>query len=45
MKNKVQCKKEPKTEICYQGVITMRLASCNLQLSQGTVFEESNNAN
>ncbi len=30
MKNRVPYKKEPKIEICYQGVITTRLVTCNL---------------
>ncbi len=45
MKNRVHHKKEPKIEICYQGVITAQLVVVNLQLAQGTVFDESDNAN
>ncbi len=34
MKNRVQYKKEPKIEICYQGVITTQLVTCNLHRVQ-----------
>ncbi len=43
MKNRVQFKKEPKIEICYQGVD--HDSTSYLQLAQGTVFDKSDNAN
>ncbi len=41
MKNRVQYEKEPKNLLsrCNHN------STCNLQLSQGTVFDESDNAN
>ncbi len=29
MKNGIQYKKEPKIEICYYGIITIRLITCD----------------
>ncbi len=48
MKNRVQYKKEPKIEICYRGIITIRLVTCKLprvQSNFGTVFDKSDNVN